>query len=106
MVLSCNSRNFARTRRDVLRYEDALSTGADSARHKTLLGEHLVLARDGELPVRLVIVTTPKGPAPRTVRMRADLVGKVTEFDGDRFVVDFSRILPPPPPKAAGRRKQ
>jgi hypothetical protein len=104
VVISCQAPKFARTRRDVLRYEDTLSTDDSGERHKTLLGQHLVLARDGDLAVHLVIVTPPKGPSPRIISVRPDLIGKVTEFDGDRFVVDFSRILRPVT-KATGRRK-
>ena len=104
VVISCQAPKFARTRRDVLRYEDALSTDESGERHRTLLGQHLVLARDGDLAVHLVIVTPPKGPSPRIISVRPDLIGKVTEFDGDRFVVDFSRIVRPVT-KATGRRK-
>jgi hypothetical protein len=105
MVLRCHSGNFGRPQRDVLRYEDTISSDRSGTRRKTLLGQHLVLARDGALPVRLVIVTAPKGPMPRIISVRPDLVGKVTEFDGDRFVVDFSRLAPPPG-KTGARRKR
>jgi len=104
VVISCQAPKFARTRRDVLRYEDTLSTDDSGTRHKVLLGQHLTLARDGDVPVHLVIVTPPKGPSPRIISVRPDLVGKVTEFDGDHFVVDFSRIAPPPA-KGGGRRR-
>jgi hypothetical protein len=105
VVISCQAKKFGRTRRDVLRYEDTISTDESGARHKTLLGQHLVLARDGDLPVRLVIVTPPKGPSPKIISVRTDLVGKVTEFDGDHFVVDFSRIARPVVAKGGSRRK-
>ncbi len=104
VVISCQAAKFARTRRDVLRYEDTLSGDDSAARHKTQLGEHLLLARDGALPVRLVIVTPPKGPSPKIIAVRKDLVGKVAEFDGDRFAVDFSRP-DGPVAKTGGRRK-
>lgn len=104
VVISCHAAKFGRTRRDVLRYEDTISTDESGARHKAMLGEHLVLARDGDLPIHLVIVTPPKGPAPRVISVRPDLVGKVTEFDGDHFVVDFSRIVKPAA-KVGARRK-
>jgi hypothetical protein len=107
VVISCHAAKFGRTRRDLLRYEDSISTDEAGTRHKTLLGQHLVLARDGDLPVHLVIVTPPKGPSPRIISVRPDLVGKVTEFDGDHFVVDFSRIAMPfaKAGKAGARRK-
>ncbi len=107
VVISCHAAKFARTRRDLLRYEDTISTDEAGTRHKTLLGQHLVLAREGDLPVHLVIVTPPKGPSPRIISVRPDLVGKVTEFDGDHFIVDFSRIAAPfaKAGKAGARRK-
>jgi hypothetical protein len=107
VVISCYAGKFGRTRRDVLRYEGTISTDDAGDRHKALLGQHLVLARDGDLPVHLVIVTPPKGPSPRIISVRPDLVGKVTEFDGDHFIVDFSRIATPAAKtgKAGGRRK-
>lgn len=107
VVISCHAAKFARTRRDLLRYEDTISTDEAGTRHKTLLGQHLVLAREGDLPVHLVIVTPPKGPSPRIISVRPDLVGKVTEFDGDHFIVDFSRIVAPfaKAGKAGARRK-
>ena len=105
VVLSCHSGNFGGPQRNVLRYQDAISSDRAGARHKTLLGQHLSLARDGDLPVRLVIVTAPKGPSPRVISVRPDLVGKVTEFDGDRFVVDFLRLAKPVEPTAGQRRK-
>lgn len=104
VVISCQSQRFGRTRRDLLRYEDSISADESGARHKTLLGQHLVLARDGDRPVRLVIVTAAKGPLPRTISVRPDLIGKVTEFDGDHYVVDFSRIEKPAA-KSSARRK-
>lgn len=105
MVLTCQSGNFDRPNRDILRYKDALSSDRAGTRHKTLLGQSLTQARAGGLTVRLVIVTPPKGPLPRIVSVRPDLVGKVTEFDGDQFVVDFSRIEQPPV-KAVSKRKR
>jgi hypothetical protein len=104
VVISCQSPKFGRTRRDVLRYEDTISSDEAGARHKALLGEHLVLARDGDLAVRLVIVRPAKGPLPKSISVRPDLVGKVTEFDGDHYVVDFSRIAKPAA-KASTRRR-
>ena len=105
VVLSCEAGKFGRTRRDLLRYEDTISTDESPARHKALLGQHLALARDGDLPVHLVIVTPPKGASPRIISVRPDLIGKVTEFDGDHFIVDFSRASPSPPARPSGRRR-
>jgi hypothetical protein len=35
--------------------------------------------------------------------VRTDLVGKVTKFDGDHFIVDFTR---PPDPRASTPRRK
>ena len=56
------------------------------------------MAIDGNLSVRLVVATldNPKesviGDAsslPKTFTIEKDLVGKVVEFDGDAFAIDF-----------------
>jgi hypothetical protein len=94
MVLSCTPPYFLRPGRGVLRYEDRLSREADESASKTLLGQHLTRARDENLVVRMVVLTnlTPPGGKPsRTIHVREDLVGKVTLFDGDHFIVDFTR---------------
>jgi len=106
LVLSCDSGKFDRPQKNVLRYQDALSADATASRHKTALGTHLKQAQDGDLPIRLVLVTPPKGPLPRIIGVRPDLTGKLVEFDGDRFSVDFSRPLAPPVEKARLRRKR
>lgn len=105
VVLQCHSGNFGRTQHDVLRYADAITSERVGVGRRAQLGQHLLAARDGSLPVRLVIVTAPKGTTPRIISVRPDLVGKVTEFDGDRFVVDFSRLAPLAG-KAGARRKR
>ena len=95
MVLRCSSPYFGRPGRGVLRYEDKLSRDAEDARGKALLSQHLTLARDGELPIRMVVVSAApaKGKGTRTIHVREDLVGKVTLFDGDHFIVDFTRPI-------------
>ena len=103
LVLSCYVGGFGRPHRDLLRYQDAVSTNRAGARQAELLGERLKLAHDGGLAVRLVIVTPAEAPAQGTVGVRPDLVGKVVEFDGDAFTVDFSRVAAPPPPKRKAR---
>ena len=92
LVLSCYAGGFGRPHRDLLRYQDSISRNRAGARQAALLGERLRLAHDGSLPVRLVIVTPAQDPVQGTVGVRPDLVGKVVEFDGDAFTVDFSRV--------------
>ncbi len=94
MVLSCASGKFTGTGEGVLRYEDTLTREPAESRSAVLLGKHLALARDGELPVRMVVVTAATAKIGRVIHVRSDLIGKVTVFDGDRFVVDFSRLSP------------
>jgi hypothetical protein len=58
------------------------------------LGQHLTRARDANLPVRMIVITEKPDAADKVTReihVRTDLVGKVVEFDGERFVIDFVR---------------
>ena len=94
MVLSCSKAFFAHPSRGVLRYEDRLSR--DSAEHPAvvMLGQHLTLARDGDLPIRMIVVEEKQseaGKTSRNIHTRADLIGKLTKFDGDHFIIDFVR---------------
>jgi hypothetical protein len=94
MILSCHAGQFAHPTRGVLRYEDRLSRESDHPASAELLAQHLALARDGELPIRMVVITqvqTAAGKAARNIHVRSDLVGRLTRFDGDHFVVDFVR---------------
>lgn len=92
IVLACSSTNFNHPARGVLRYEDRLSKEAPDSKDNRLLGQHLVLARDGELPIRMVVIAAPTNKSGgRTFHIRPDLLGKLVKFDGDHFVVDFMR---------------
>ncbi len=106
VVLSCASTYFGHHAVGVLRYQDRLSRETEKARGTVQLGEHLARARDESLPVRAVIVSRTAlrgGKSSRTVHVRSDIVGKVTSFDGDLFVVDFRRI--PVPEKPVTKRR-
>lgn len=92
MVLACASTKFNHPAPGVLRYEDRLSKEAPDSKDNRLLGQHLVLARDGELPIRMVVIAAPTNKSGgRTFHIRPDLLGKLVKFDGDHFVVDFMR---------------
>ena len=108
MVLNCLPSHFGHPARGVLRYETSISAAQAESNVVTSLSEHLARAHDGGLPVRM-IVTFPqqRGKAGRTggYHVRPDLIGKVVEFDGDRFVVDFTRPPVARAEVAAGRRK-
>ena len=105
MVLNCLSVHFGHPSRGVLRYEDRLSREPAGSKDLGLLGQHLTLARDGALPIRM-IVTAPAGEkTSSSCHVRPDLVGKIVTFDGDHFIVDFTRLEEPRQAAPAGRRK-
>ena len=94
MVLNCQQAYFAHPSRGVLRYEDRLSRESADSKDAQLLGQHLTLARDGALPVRMVVtflVEGKSGSNSRRCHIRPDLIGKVVTFDGDLFIIDFAR---------------
>jgi hypothetical protein len=94
LVLNCQQAYFAHPSRGVLRYEDRLSRESAESKDAQLLGQHLTLARDGALPVRMVVTSLVEGrtgSSSRRCHVRTDLIGKVVTFDGDRFVIDFTR---------------
>jgi hypothetical protein len=107
VVLSCSPALFGHPSQGVLRYEDRLSREPLGSRDTGLLAQHLTLARDGALPIRMV-VTSPVGDKKDGGRchIRADLIGKVVQFDGDHFVVDFTRLKDKDEVAAAVRRRR
>jgi len=107
LVLSCSIPRFRRPAPGVLRYEDALSRDSRGGAGTALLEAHLTLARDAQLPVRMVVVADAReGKTRRKVYARPDLVGRLTEFDGDHFIVDFTRVVVAAKPAATGSRKR
>ena len=104
MVLNCLPAYFGHPARGVLRYEARLSAAQAESKIVTSLSEHLMRAHDGGLPVRMVVNSPERQKSGRTggYHVRPDLIGKVVEFDGDRFVVDFTR---PQAALTASRRK-
>ena len=106
MVLNCLPAHFGHPARGILRYETSLSAADAESKVVTTLGEHLTRARDSSLPVRMV-VTFPDGEKTGkggSYHVRPDLTGKIVEFDGDRFVIDFTRPQPAFP-ALTGRRR-
>jgi len=93
LVLSCSYAKFGHPSQGVLRYEGKLTT--DEAVVDEQLGKDLTLARDGNLPIRLIVMTTTTNTTTnkvtRSFHVRPDLVGKLVSFDGESYVVDFTR---------------
>lgn len=80
------------------RYHDHLSRWHSNHPGKNLLVKHLKLAIEGNLPVRLVVATQDdkkqrkSGDAssiPKTFSIMINLIGKVVEFDGDTFTIEY-----------------
>ena len=108
MVLNCLPSHFGHPAPGILRYETSLSAADADSKVVTALGEHLTRARDASLPVRMVVTfpereKTGKGGG---YHVRPDLTGKIVEFDGDRFVIDFTRPQAARPALAAGGRRK
>jgi hypothetical protein len=94
LVLNCSLAYFGHPSRGVLRYEDRLSRQSPGCSDTELLGRHLTLAHAGALPVRMVVssrTNESNGSLSPSCHVRPDLVGRVAEFDGDHFIVDFTR---------------
>ncbi len=105
MVLNCSPRYFGHPAKGVLRYEDRLGRDSTDEKGTGLLSEHLALARDGQLPIRMVCKTpldAGSNKDGRSFHVRRDLIGTLVKFDGDHFVVDFRRVDVAPP---VSRRK-
>jgi len=106
VVLNCSKAHFGHPSRGVLRYEDRLSREPADSKESKLLGQHLTLARDGALPIRMVVTSIADDDrGARSIHVRSDLVGKVVKFDGDHFIVDFTRREEVRLTAASGRRK-
>ena len=94
VVLECSRGTFRHPATGVFRYEDRLSSEIGS-KATDPLGRHLTLARDGSLPIRMVVAREAFGRNSGSVQsfdVRPDLLGKVVKFDGDHFIIDFTRI--------------
>lgn len=104
VILTCEAARLARPGIGILRFEGDISNEASVARVSALLREHLTLARDESRRVSMVIVTPSAGRS-RHIHIRKDLVGAVASFDGEHYVVDFTRV-PQPPRESKVRRKR
>lgn len=101
LVISCWAHHFHAPEKGVLRYEDRLSRWSGNSPGNDLLRSHLASAQKDRLLVRLVVATTEDTEAVdsghdaskvrKTFHVRNDVVGRIVEFDGDRFVIDFKK---------------
>jgi hypothetical protein len=97
LVISCWYAGFRRAHVEILRYEEDLSGQAGEIANA--LRAHLAEAKTNEYDVRVIVAvgasdsqSTEQGAAARTsYYARKDLVGRVTSFDGERFVIEFRR---------------
>jgi hypothetical protein len=107
MILGCASTRFGHPAPGVLRYEDRISRDTSHSVESAALGTHLSLARDSQLPVRMVVIASKpnaEGIGGREIHIRSDLIGSVVKFDGDHYIVDFVRAAAAPAPKRDTRR--
>ena len=106
MVLNCSKAHFGHPSPGVLRYEDRLSREPADSKKGAYLGQHLTLAREGALPVRMVVTSIAGNDrGRRSFHVRSDLIGKLVKFDGDHFIVDFTRREETRPAAVSARRK-
>jgi hypothetical protein len=101
IVISCWANYFSRPDKDTLRYTDTLSRWAGNVLGNNLLREHIILAQNQALPVRLVVATAKNAShvdagldaskISKTFHVRPEVEGRLISFDGDEFVIDFCR---------------
>lgn len=99
LVLSCWAHYFKGGGAGVLRYVDSLSRWNGNELGNNLLRRHISNAFEEGLPVRMVVATTTDtetvdhgqdaSKIKKTFHIREDMVGKVTEYDGDNFVIEY-----------------
>jgi hypothetical protein len=102
LVVSCWYAGFKKAQVDILKYEEDLS--GQTSEIATALRRHLAEALSNECDVRVIVAVgtiEPKveseavAPARTTYYARKDLVGRVSSFDGERFIVEFRRTPSP-----------
>ncbi|WP_271679105.1 hypothetical protein [Thermomonas mangrovi] len=81
-------------------YRDYL--GRWSGHGNRLFAQHLEVAKSDQRPVRLVIARTDDvalieaggdgSKAKKTFKARPEWVGRVTDYDGDRFTIAFDKV--------------
>ncbi len=99
LVISCRYGGFKKARIEILKYEEDLS--GQSSEDAMALRGHLAAAISNECEVRVIVAveaSEPKAdsagmvPARARYYARKDLLGRVSFFDGQRFVLEFHRV--------------
>jgi hypothetical protein len=100
VVMSCWAHYFKQSD-DGMRYEDTLSRWSGNTAGNKLCRQHVADAFNNKLPVRLVIATADDtavvdsgndaSKVKKTFHARPDMIGRITHFDGDTFIIDFQR---------------
>jgi hypothetical protein len=99
LVVSCWDFTITPVNAEVMVCTDSLSRWTENNRlGNNLLRDHLNQAILEKLPIRLVVAH----PAPESAKriaeyfhVRSDVVGRIVGFDGDQFVLEFTRSSPP-----------
>lgn len=101
-VLSCWAQYFKTGGKGILLYVDRLSRWTGNVAGNNLLKSHLSKAFKEKLPARVVMATAEKPEEVESVNdaskirkkftVREDLIGHVTLFDGDNFVIEYRSI--------------
>jgi hypothetical protein len=103
LVMSCWYSRFHRADAGVLRYEEDLSSETENA-SKTLHA-HLAQALADQAEIQLIVAVAPSTSLPQadassrvaerpkqtTFHARKDLVGRLTFYDGKKFIIEFRR---------------
>ena len=101
VVVSCWAHYFQKGGPGALKYVDSLSRWTGNVPGNRLMRQHLEAAKAGDLPIRMVVATakdselveavSDASKIEKTFHVRTDMVGKLTEFDGDNFVIEFTK---------------
>ncbi len=101
LVISCWAHLCKSGGKGVLLYSDCLSRWGGNKLGCNLLRTHLEGAVARGAPVRMVVATTSEtevvdqghdaSKVKKTFHVREDLVGRVSAFDGDSYVIEFRR---------------
>lgn len=99
LVISCWQHRLKTRPGHGFRYEDLLARVEHNSNGHNLLEEHLRAAYADGRPVRLVIAIADDPAAvergenaskiKKTIAVREDVVGRVVDFDGNNYAIDF-----------------